>query len=65
LTQDVTEIVQAEAMGKLTEDHRDDMAPVGEGAGVTFGVMLTPHLGDQVGRNQVADLMESMKHVSC
>ncbi len=61
LVQDVTEVVEAEAVGELAEEKSDNVTPMGEGPGVSLRAMFTSQLVDQMGRNEVADLMEDAK----
>ena len=61
LAKNVTQVIQAKAMGELAEDQRDDMAPVGKGARVALRLVFPRQLGDQVRRNQIADLVEGVE----
>ena len=61
LAQNVTQVIETKAMGELAENQRDDMAPVGKGASVALRLVFTRQLGDQVRRNQVADLVEGVE----
>ena len=61
LAQNVTQVIQAKAMGELAENQRDDMAPVGKGSSVALRLVFTRQLGDQVRRNQIADLVEGVE----
>lgn len=53
--QAVTDVVEADGVGELGVEQRDDMAPVTEGPSETFQ-QVAGQLGDQVGRNQMAKL---------
>ena len=57
-TQPVTDIVEAQGVGELGVDQAHDMAPGAEGAGLVGDAGVARQLGDQVRRNQIAELAQ-------
>ena len=58
LTHHVAEIVEAEAMRELAEEQSHDMTPVSEGAGVALGPVFPCQFVNQMGGNEIADLVK-------
>ena len=54
----VAAVVEPKAMDGLGGGEGEDVAPLGEGAGVSFGIMLPNQLREGISWNQVAKLLE-------
>lgn len=59
IAQGVADIVESEGMGELGVKQRDDVAPGTEGARLFVDAMLAGKLGNEVPRNELADLREN------
>ena len=57
--QSVTHIIEAKGVSQLREEQTDDVAPRTEGAGVVFNARVVRQFGNQVCRNQIANLAEN------
>jgi hypothetical protein len=55
-------IIQADGMSQLGEQQRDDMAPVAKVTRFPIRAGLPGELGDQVPRNEIANLLEDLVH---
>src|SRR5690606_16966066 len=51
-------VVEAESVGQLREQQADDVAPRAEGATLLLDAVLTCQARDEVGRNEIAQLVK-------